>query len=222
MESVSIMRRSFANSMYSWFIEKERNMRGGKEMEPKELMNMRLKQVAVLNGMLLTAMILYFMITKLFTITFAHFYLVLGVWVLIQGVFGLVKGDSTKSIIPILEKIAIYEKQKMGNEWYKQRKVSYIWNIVFSGFLFWQSYLNWGYTERVFQIEMMFMTMIPLLLLVMLNVSLYIHIRKVDRANSQLEMKGYTLKSNLIAVVVGIVFAFVMITIMLFYIMSGF
>lgn len=189
-------------------------------MEPRELSTMRLKQVAVLNGMLLTVMILYFMMTKLLTIKFAHLYLVLGVWVLIQGVFGLVKGDSTKSIIPILEKVAIYEKQKMGNEWYKQRKVSNVWNIVFSGFLLWQSYLNWGYTERVFQIEMMFMTMIPCLLLVMLNVSLYIHIRKVDRANSQLEMKGYTWKSNLIAVVVGFIFAFVMIFVTIFFVMS--
>ena len=95
-------------------------------MESIELSNMRLKQVAVTNGLILTAMIIFFTITNVFTITFAHFFLVLGVLVLIQGVFGLIKGDSPKSIIPIFEKIAFYEKEKMGSEWYKQRKVGYV------------------------------------------------------------------------------------------------
>lgn len=190
-------------------------------MERKELRHMRLKQVAILNGLYLTVMILYFIITKLFVITFAHFFLVLGVVVLMQGVFGFIKGDSTKSIIPIIEQVAIYEKQKMGSEWYKQRKVSYVWTLILSCILFLQSYMNWSYTDKVFQIDMMFMIIVTVLFLVMLNITLIIHNRKVDRATSELDMKGYTWKSNLIAVAVGIVFAFVMIFIIIFYIMSG-
>jgi hypothetical protein len=109
-------------------------------MESTELSNMRLKQVAVTNGLILTAMIIFFTITNVFTITFAHFFLVLGVLVFIQGVFGLIKGASTKSMIPIFEKVASYEKQKMGIEWYKQRKVGYVWNLILSCLLFLQSY----------------------------------------------------------------------------------
>jgi hypothetical protein len=82
-------------------------------MGSTELGNMRLKQVAITNGLILTAMIIFFTIINVFTIAFAHYFLVLGVLVLIQGVFGFIKGDSTKSIIPIFEKVAIYEKQKL-------------------------------------------------------------------------------------------------------------
>ncbi|KGR78894.1 hypothetical protein CD29_09475 [Ureibacillus manganicus DSM 26584] len=190
-------------------------------MDRKNLRNMRLKQTAVLNGLLLFVMILYFLITNFFIISFSQFFLVLGILVLIQGVFGLVKGDSTKSIFPILEKVAIYEKQKMGKEWYKQRKVSYIWSLVLSCILFLQSFTNRGYTGNVVQLDFKLMIIMTFVFLTMLNISLMIHNRKVDRSVSELDMKGYTWKSNIIAVAIGIVFAFVMIFFTIFYIMSG-
>ena len=190
-------------------------------MESTELSNMRLKQVAVTNGLILTAMIIFFTIINVFTIAFAHYFLVLGVLVLIQGVFGFIKGDSTKSIIPIFEKVAIYEKQKMGSEWYKQRKVGYVWNLILSCLLLLQSYWNRDSTDNVFQIDLMFMFIMTFFLLVMINISLIIHFRKVDRSTSELDMKGYTWKSNLIAVAVGIVFALVMFVITISYIISG-
>ena len=190
-------------------------------MESTELSNMRLKQVAVTNGLILTAMIIFFTIINVFTIAFAYYFLVLGVLVFIQGVFGFIKGDSTKSIIPIFEKVAIYEKQKMGSEWYKQRKVGYVWNLVLSCLLLLQSYWNRDSTDNVFQVDLMFMLIMTFFLLVMINISLIIHFRKVDHSTSELDMKGYTWKSNLIAVTLGIVFALVMIVITLSYIMSG-
>lgn len=190
-------------------------------MEPTELSNMRLKQVAVTNGLILTAIITFFIITNVFTITFADFFLVLGALILIQGVFGLIKGDSPKSLIPIFEKIAIYEKQKMGSEWYKQRKVGYIWNLVLSGLMFLQSYWNRDSVDNTFQIDLMFMFIMTFFLLVLINISLIIHFRKVDRSTSELDMKGYTWKSNLIGVAVGIVFALIMFVIVLSFIISG-
>ena len=182
---------------------------------------MRLKQVAVTNGLILTAMIIFFTIINVFTIAFANFFLVLGVLVFIQGVFGLIRGDSTKSIFPIFEKVAIYEKQKMGSEWYKQRKVGYVWNLILSCLLLLQSYWNRDSTDNVFQIDLMFMFILAFFLLVMINISLIIHFRKVDRSASELDMKGYTWKSNLIAVSVGIVFVLIMFVITLSYMISG-
>jgi amino acid transporter len=72
-----------------------------------------------------------------------------------------------------------------------QRKVGYIWNLILSGLMFLQS----------------FMLIMVFFLLVMINISLIIHFRKVDRSTSESDMKGYTWESNLIAVAVGIVFA---------------
>ncbi|WP_211277454.1 hypothetical protein [Ureibacillus manganicus] len=117
--------------------------------------------------------------------------------------------------------MAIYEKQKMGKEWYKQRKVSYIWSLVLSCILFLQSFTNRGYTGNVVQLDFKLMIIMTFVFLTMLNISLMIHNRKVDRSVSELDMKGYTWKSNIIAVAIGIVFAFVMIFFTIFYIMSG-
>ena len=91
-------------------VEKKRGM----YMESKEISNMRLKQVAVTNGLILASIIILFTVINVFTIKFAHFFFVLGLLILIQGIYGFIKGDSTKSFIPIFEKVAIYEKQKMG------------------------------------------------------------------------------------------------------------
>lgn len=190
-------------------------------MEQIELSKMRWRQVAVTNGLILTAIIVLFAVMNIFTITFAHFFFAMGVLVLFQGVLGLIKGDSTKSIIPIFEKVAIYEKQKMGNEWYKQRKAGYIWNLIFSGLMFLQTYWNWDNTDNFFEIELMFILIMTILILASINTSLMIHFRKVDRSTSELDMKGYTWKSNLIAVVIGIVFALIMIVITISYIFSG-
>ena len=73
-------------------------------MESTKLSNLKLKQVAVTNGLVLTAIIIFFVVTNVFTIQFAQFFLVLGVIILIQSIFGFIKGDSTKSFIPIFEK----------------------------------------------------------------------------------------------------------------------
>ena len=190
-------------------------------MESTELSNMRLKQVAVTNGLILTAIIIFFIVTNVFTIKFAQFFLVLGVIILIQSIFGFIKGDSTKSFIPIFEKVAIYEKQKMGSEWYKQRKVSYIWNLILSGIMFLQSYWYRDSTDNTFQIEPVLMFIMVFFLLIMVNISLVIHFRKVDRSTSESDMKGFTWQSNLIGVAIGIVFVLIMFVITLFYIFSG-
>jgi hypothetical protein len=190
-------------------------------MKSTELSNMRLKQVAVTNALILTAIIIFFIIINVFTITFAHFFLVLGVVMLIQGVFGLIKGDSTKSFFPIFEQVAIYEKQKMGSEWYKQRKIGYVWNLVLSSLLFLQSYWNRDSTDNVFQLEFIFMLIWVFFVLLIVNISLIIHFRKVDRSTSELELKGYTWRSNLIALVCAVVFALFMFVITIFYVISG-
>ncbi len=190
-------------------------------MEPKELSKMRLKQVAMTNCLVITTLLIFFVLIHFFYIKFASFFLVLGVVILFQAVFGFIKGDSTKSLIPLFEKVAIYEKQKMGREWYKQRKASYIWNLILSGIMFLQFYWNRNSIDNFFQIEPVFMSIMVFLVLILVNVSLLIHFRKVDRSTSESDMKGYTWKSNLIGVVIGIVFAMVIIIVTFSLIISG-
>ncbi|QED46847.1 hypothetical protein [Cytobacillus dafuensis] len=187
-------------------------------MKSTDLRNMRMKQIAFTNGLILTALIIYFVIISNITFSFAHFFLVLGVLQIILGVLGLMKGESTKSIFPIFEQVAIYEKQKMGSEWSKLRRVGYVWNLILGCLLFLLSFLNRNSPDQVLRIELMFMVMIVFFLLVMINIGMIIHFRKVDRSTSELDMKGYTWKSNLVAVVIGIVFGIVMVRGTLYYV----
>lgn len=190
-------------------------------MEPKELSIMRMKQVILTNGLLLNAVIIFFVIINVFKVTFAHFFFVLGVVMFIQGILGFIKGNSTKSIIPFFEQVAIYEKTKMGSEWYIQRKTGFIWTLILSGLMFLQFYWHQNSTEITFQIDPVFMLIMVIFLLVVVNINLIIHFRKVDRSTSILELEGYTWKSNLIAVAAGIVFALVIIVVTFSFIISG-
>src|SRR5690606_6166438 len=106
-----------------------------------------------MNSLMVIIMISFFIVIDLFTITFSQFFLIIGIIALFQGVLGLIKGDSTKSVIPIIEKVAIYEKQKMGREWYKQRKVGYVWQLILSLLMFLQSYWNRDLNDHIFQFD---------------------------------------------------------------------
>ena len=136
----------------------------------------------------------------------AYFFLVLGVLVFMQSIFVLIKGDSTKSVIPIFEKIAIYEKQKMGNEWYKEQKTGNVSRLVLSGLMFLQSYMYRDLTKQVVEIDYMFLLVIVFFVLVFMNVSLIIRFKKIDGSNSELDFKNYTRKSNLMGGAFGIYF----------------
>lgn len=190
-------------------------------MEFKELRNMRVKQIAVSNALLVTAMILFFVGISIFEIRFTHFYFVLGLLMFLQGMMGLLRGDSTTSMIPIFERVAIYEKQKMGKEWYKQRKSSRIASLILSGLLFFQAYLYRNVEVQIFEIDDVLMSTLVFLVLIVANIFFLIHFRKVDRSTSEADMKGYTWKSNLIAVVVGLALGVVLFTFILIYVLSN-
>ncbi|MGE7667690.1 hypothetical protein ACQKMN_18505 [Ureibacillus composti] len=191
-------------------------------MDSTELRRLRLNQVAIINGLMTMILISFFIIINKFSITFSQFFLVIGVIALFQGVFGLIKGDSTKSFIPIFEKIAVYEKQKMGKEWYKQRKVGYIWQLLLSVLMFLQAYWNRDTNDHIFQFNFGFIGILLIILLSMVNISMLLHFRKVDRSNSLSDMKGYTWKSNLFSIAVGIIFTFAIFSITIFYLMSNY
>ena len=190
-------------------------------MGSKEISNIRLKQVAVTNGLILALIIILFTVINIFTIKFAHFFFVLGLLILIQSVFGFIKGDSTKSFIPIFEKVAIYERKKMGSEWYKEQRTGNIWRLVLSGFMFFQSYTYRDLPYQTFEIDLIFGLVMVFFLLVFINVSLIIRFKRIDRSTSELDLKGYTKESNIIGGAFGILFTLVVFIIAIIYMISG-
>lgn len=190
-------------------------------MELKEIRNMRLKQIAVTNGLLVAGMVLFFIIISIFEIRFTHFYFALGLLMFLQGMMGLLRGESTTSMIPIFERVAIYEKQKMGKEWYKQRKSGRFASLILSALLFFQAYLYRNFQDYIFEIDVVFMSTLVFVILSMVNIFFLIHFRKVDRSTSEADMKGYMWKSNLIAVVVGLALGVMLFTFILIYVLSN-
>ncbi|THE12520.1 hypothetical protein E1I69_11030 [Bacillus timonensis] len=190
-------------------------------MEPHEIRRMRMNQILLTNGTMLTVLILFFTIINVFTIRFPHFFFTLAVLILIQAIFGFIKRDSTKSFLPILEKVATYEKQKMGDEWSKIRKVSSGWSLVLSAFMFFQFYMSLDYEYGIFQIDPIIMLIVIIMAIVVTNIGMLIHFRKVDRSTSESDMKGYTWKSNLIAGVVGLVFGLAIFMMTIYYVISN-
>jgi hypothetical protein len=89
----------------------------------EKLKKMRRKQFIVTNALLITAIIIYFIIIPNLNVTGTQFFLILGVILLLQAIFGFFKADSTKSLFSIFEQVAIYEKEKMGEEWKKHRRM---------------------------------------------------------------------------------------------------
>ena len=190
-------------------------------MEPIAVRNMRLKQIAMTNGFMLGVTILFFVFISFYQISFTPFFFALGIVVFVLAIYGLSKSDSTKSVIPFFEKIAVYEKEKMGKEFKKERRANNVSRLVLSGILFLQAYIYRDLTDLTFEVDFLFMTLMLLFLLVLTNGSLLLRFRKVDRSTSELDMRCYTCKSNLIAVVVGIIFAVIMIMVTLLFVFSG-
>lgn len=179
-------------------------------MNTKEISNMRLKQLLVSNILIFSSVILFFTVVKIASISVSQFTFVLGIILALQGIIGLVRGDTTMSVIPIFEKVAVYEKEKMGSEWYKERKTNFICNIILGGFMFMQSYWNRRIPEQPFQFEIAFLIIFLFVILLLINIASIIRFRKIDSSISSMEFKGYTRKSNVIGVVIGIILAIIL------------
>jgi hypothetical protein len=188
-------------------------------MDNAERKKMRTKQVIATNVILLISITVYFIVFNMFEVTSFQFFALLGIIMLLQAITGLIKGDSTSSFIPVFEQVARYEKQKMGDEWFKQRKMNHIWRFIVSGMMFLQAYWNRNTSDNMIQVDISFLLILALLIFAIINTSQYLHIRKVDRSASHIDMKGYTRKSTLMAIAAGIAISTVFIIVTISYVL---
>lgn len=188
----------------------------GMEMDTTELKAMRKKQMLVINLLFITILMSYFLFINNVNITISTQYLIVSILMLIQIILSLVKGSSTKSFIPIFEQVNIYEKSKMGKEWIKQRKSNRIWSIFLCVLFFFQYFFNLN-SNTIMEIDLPFFSGLLILLLILLNTTMLLHIRKVDRGKTEEDFKTYNRKWNIVSIVLGIVFGFAIIMFAIFY-----
>ncbi|WP_286167831.1 hypothetical protein [Bacillus sp. 22-7] len=101
-----------------------------------EIKKLRVRQLLFLNGSILFFLAASYILQILIDITYSQMFIFLGIVTLIQSILGWVKRNSAKSIFPYIKQVAIYEKEKMGNEWSKQRTMGSIWTLLVSSILF--------------------------------------------------------------------------------------
>lgn len=189
-------------------------------MDDKEIRKMRVKQLLITNLIIFSSVILFFTVVKIALISSFQYFFFLGILLALRGILGLVRGETTKSIIPIFEKVAVYEKGKMGSEWYKERKTNFIGNIIVSGFMFMQAYWYRILSEQPFQMDAIFMITLLLFILLIINIASVVRFRKIDHSISSNELNGYTRKSNLIGAGVGIILGVIIAVVTIFFIIS--
>lgn len=175
-------------------------------MTSYEIKKLRVRQLLLLNGSILFFLAASYILQILIDITYSQMFIFLGIITLIQSILGWVKRNSAKSIFPVINQVAIYEKEKMGNEWSKQRTVGSIWTLLVSSILFLNAYFH-SDSGDILSIEPVFLFFLTIAILVMTNISFVIHTRKVDGAQSPADFTGYTRNSNVRAIIFGACYA---------------
>ncbi|RAU04435.1 hypothetical protein QNH35_04005 [Bacillus pumilus] len=184
-------------------------------MEQAALKKMRTKQIAVSNLIAVILIIAFYMLIQIVEIRFTHFFLCLGILMLLQSIYGFIKKGSTKSFIPIFEQIAIYEREKLGKEWEKEQRMDNVWKLIMSGLMFFQSFSFQDVSNPFFDIQPMFLLFLLIMALALINISMLFRFRKIDRSTVG-ELTGYTKESNIMAIALGfftviIIFIFIVI-----------
>lgn len=190
--------------------------RGGVyHMEQAALKKMRTKQIAISNLFVGLMIIIFFMLIQIVKIQLTHFLFCLGILILIQGILGFIRKGTTKSFIPILEQVAIYEKEKLGKEWEKEKRLDHVWKVVLSGIMFIQSFTLQNVDNAFSDVDPALIIFLFLMVLAILNISMLFRFRKIDRSTVG-ELTGYTKESNIMAIALGffmtiVIFIFIVI-----------
>ncbi|MCP3030111.1 hypothetical protein LF817_02015 [Halobacillus sp. A1] len=185
-------------------------------MSYAEIKLMRKKQFLTTNILFSSMMAAYFIFISVVPLTFRVLFLSLGCLFLLQTIYGYIK-KSSGSPIPIFKKVEAYEKEKLGKEWDVQKKVDSGINLFLSGFMFFQAFFIMRETTRV-NIDYQIMAVLYIVFLLVVNLSLYFHVKKIDGAESG-ELQGYTKKSNVYGVLFGILLAAVLFLLLIMYVL---
>jgi hypothetical protein len=168
-----------------------------------QVRRMRTRQAVAMNAMIVVLTGILIVVINFFPFTLRQFFVFLGVFGIAQSLYLILNRKSPRSIIPIFGEVAKYEKEKMGKEWVKQQKVSIAFTFLFSLYLFFLAFST-PLPEEYMQFSFMEIIGFMGFLLVILNVSLFFRMRKVDRSMSPDDFKGYTMRTNILAVLSGI------------------
>jgi hypothetical protein len=189
-------------------------------MDYSTLKKLRIKQLLLLNGLSLSGFTVFFIIINTSGISLKWLFTIIPIILLLQTGVGLFRWNSTRTLIPIMDEIIQYEKQKMGNEWKKQQRVAAIINLLVAAAMFFIAFNQPPSRPQPLSVSALDFSMIFVFTILIINFSSIMHIRRVDRSSAPAELKGYAVKTTIMAVLAGIGLAVAIILLSFFSVVS--
>ncbi|MEH7204311.1 hypothetical protein V7130_17555, partial [Bacillus safensis] len=91
----------------------------------------------------------------------------------------------------------------------KEKKAENISRVVLSGLMFLQSFSFQDVTNPFLNIQPMLLIFLLFVTLALINLSMLFRFRKIDRSTDEYELKGFTKKTNMVSMVLGLLTAIV-------------
>jgi hypothetical protein len=157
-----------------------------------------------MNTLCVVSFAVFFIIINRYGLTLNRFFLIVAIIVLFQTVMTVIRMNSSRVLVPIIDEVRLYEKQRMGNEWFKQKRVATFMNLFYSGLLFFIVFIPSSSSAIQMNLSFVDYSVISVVSLLIINLSMIIHIRKVDRSSTPADLKGYTMKSTFMALLAGV------------------
>ncbi len=119
------------------------------------------------------------------------------------GMISRKRGELIGIIFPSMKPLFDYERDKLGTEYWKLKKRQLIMQALLTILMFFQA-ITIPYGISVSEKPNLYVLLpMALVMLVVLNISSYFHIKSVDKSNS--ELKGYANRTLLYGIIGGIV-----------------
>ena len=171
-------------------------------MELVTLKKLRKKQFIALNCGSIIGLVFFFLLLYV-GIPLNKMLLFLGIIILIIAIFKNKYISYIFKIFPYKEKLFLYEKNKLGREWYRLNKMNNIATVVLGIVSLLQGIIS---DDAVISFDVLIISIIiSPLFLILINCSLYFHIKKIDNAGSS-SFNGYTKKRLVLSILAAIVY----------------
>ncbi|RIW37296.1 hypothetical protein D3H55_04455 [Bacillus salacetis] len=105
-------------------------------MEKINIRKLRLRQLLLLNGLCLSGFTIFFLVINTSGLSLKWLFTIIPVLMLLQTGEKFLRRNSSRILIPIIDEVTQYEKQKMGAEWIKQQRVAAIINLFAASLMF--------------------------------------------------------------------------------------
>ncbi len=180
---------------------------------------LRRKQIIWTNLSVIIVFIFFFMFIS-FVKSMFYYYLLISTFLFISAIFIFISVKYNYSLFEWSRKLQAYEKEKLGKGWVRSRYIASIYTFLMAIYFIWQAYGTRTY-QPDFNPDHIFKSMfivIGITVLVVLNISLFSHIKKIDRTPTV--QKGYYWKQIGLGLVLGLVICIILFGYIFYYILE--